>query len=124
MESDYFSSVTEFDKFAALKLYLFGSLTPPEDYCDRIRVFPPGQDTGAEAVVNMTSYMTDAKDSMAGNDAFVLDGDASFSEGEIRQSVVSGSLLVEFNANADSAAEMSILLQGRTTLLVARDFAL
>jgi Ca2+-binding RTX toxin-like protein len=66
----------------------------------------------------------DADTLAGGNNAFVLDTNGSFSTGEIRQTQVNGGadLLVEFNNDADAAADMSILLQGRTTLLDAADF--
>jgi Ca2+-binding RTX toxin-like protein len=66
----------------------------------------------------------DANSGVGGDQAFVLDTNASFSAGEIRQTVVGSDLLIEFNINSDSTAEMSILLVGRTTALVASDFTL
>jgi Ca2+-binding RTX toxin-like protein len=77
---------------------------------------------GAQDRINVATL--DANSTLGGNQAFVLDTDASFSTGEIRQTLVNGGtdLVVEFNADADAAADMSILLQGRTTLLDAADF--
>ena len=66
----------------------------------------------------------DADESVTGDQAFVLDTDASFSVGEIRQTVVGGNLLLEFNTDGDIDAEMSILVVGRTSLLTSTDFAL
>lgn len=68
--------------------------------------------------------LVDADEGLSGNQAFALDTDASFSVGEIRQSVVGSDLLVEFNTDADAAAEMAILLVGRTSLLTSADFTL
>lgn len=64
----------------------------------------------------------DAKDGVAGDQAFVLDTNASFSIGEIRQTVVGSDLLLEMNVDADSTPEMSILIVSRTTNLAAGDF--
>ncbi|MDX2156530.1 MAG: calcium-binding protein [Hyphomicrobiaceae bacterium] len=66
----------------------------------------------------------DANAALAGDQAFVLDTDASFSAGEIRQTVFGANLLIEMNTNATAAAEMSMLLIGRNTLLTSGDFAL
>ena len=55
----------------------------------------------------------------------MLDTNGSFSEGEIRQTVTAGGhLLLEFNADADAAPDMSILLRDHTTLLTSGDFLL
>lgn len=64
----------------------------------------------------------DASTTASGNQAFVLDSDASFSAGEIRQTVVGSDLLLEMNVDGDIAPEMSILIVGRTTNLTASDF--
>ncbi|MDX2158537.1 MAG: calcium-binding protein [Hyphomicrobiaceae bacterium] len=64
----------------------------------------------------------DANELIGGDQAFVLDTNASFSAGEIRQTVFGSNLLIEMNTNATAAAEMSILLLGRATLLAAADF--
>jgi Ca2+-binding RTX toxin-like protein len=66
----------------------------------------------------------DANTATGANDAFVLDTNGSFSTGEIRQTLINGGadLLLEFNNDADASADMSILLQGRTTLLNGADF--
>jgi Ca2+-binding RTX toxin-like protein len=66
----------------------------------------------------------DAKDNVANDQAFVLDTNASFSIGEIRQTVLGTDLLLEFNTDTDSSAEMSILLSNRTSVLTATDFLL
>ncbi len=52
----------------------------------------------------------DAQASVAGNQAFVLDQNGDFAEGEIRQTQTGANLLLEFNTDSDAAAEMSILL--------------
>jgi serralysin len=64
----------------------------------------------------------DAKAGLSGNQAFALDTNASFSAGEIRQKVISSGLLVEFNTDSDSTAEMVILIQGMTSKLGLTDF--
>lgn len=64
----------------------------------------------------------DANEGMGGDQAFALDANASFSAGEIRQTVVGSDLLLEMNVDADSTPEMSILIVGRTTNLTASDF--
>ncbi|MDX2155774.1 MAG: calcium-binding protein [Hyphomicrobiaceae bacterium] len=66
----------------------------------------------------------DANTLLANDQAFVLDTDGSFSAGEIRQTVFGANLLLEMNTNGTAAAEMSILLIGRTALLGAGDIAL
>jgi Ca2+-binding RTX toxin-like protein len=60
------------------------------------------------------------------DDAFFLDnGNGAFETGEIRQSVLRGiDLLLEFNGDADAAADMAILLKGRIVLLSEEDFVL
>ncbi len=58
------------------------------------------------------------------NGAFKLDKGDAFSAGEVRQTVEGHSLLVELNVDDDAAAEMALLLQGRTALLTATDFIL
>jgi Ca2+-binding RTX toxin-like protein len=66
----------------------------------------------------------DAMASQAGDQAFVLDADNSFSEGEIRITLVgAGQYLVEANANADAGAEFSIMVFSATAP-VAGDFIL
>ena len=66
----------------------------------------------------------DANAGLTGNQAFSLDTNGSFSQGEIRQTVSSSGLLVEFNTDSDTAAEMAILIQGLTSRLAATDFEL
>lgn len=66
----------------------------------------------------------DANDHLAGNQRFRFDADGSFSLGEIRQTLAGGDLLVEFNIQADVAAEMSLLLRGVSTFLNAGDILL
>ena len=66
----------------------------------------------------------DANAGLAGDQAFALDTNGSFSQGEIRQSVLSSGLLVEFNTDTDTAVEMAILIQGLASRLAATDFVL
>ena len=66
----------------------------------------------------------DASATFVGNNTFTLDTNASFSESEIRQTVSGSSLVIDFNCHADSAAEMQIVVAGRTTPLAAGEFAL
>ncbi|MDX2156532.1 MAG: calcium-binding protein [Hyphomicrobiaceae bacterium] len=66
----------------------------------------------------------DANTELAGDQAFALDTNGSFSAGEIRQTVYGSNLLIEMNVNDTAAAEMSILLIGRSTLLSSTDFLL
>jgi Ca2+-binding RTX toxin-like protein len=64
----------------------------------------------------------DANTGRSDNQAFALDTNGSFSAGEIRQTVSNGNLLLEFNRDSDSAAEMAILVQGLTSKLGVTDF--
>jgi hypothetical protein len=67
----------------------------------------------------------DADQTVGGNQAFVLaDADGVFEVREIRQTVASGNLVIDFNADADADPEMQIFLSGRTTPLVVGDFVL
>lgn len=65
-------------------------------------------------------------DAIAGgtDDSFVLDADGFFAAGEIRQTIVDGNLLVEANVDADSAADFSLMVNGRTVFLTGADFIL
>ena len=54
----------------------------------------------------------------------MLDTDNSFSKGEIRQTVQNGNLRIDFNADTDAQAEMSIALLNHTALLSTGDFVL
>lgn len=65
----------------------------------------------------------DANTTVAGNQAFTLDTGGAFSAGEIRQTQFGANLLLEMNTDADSAAEMSILLLN-SGLLDVGDFVL
>jgi Ca2+-binding RTX toxin-like protein len=65
----------------------------------------------------------DADETTAGNQAFVLDTNGSFSAGEIRQTQFGSNLLLEMNTDADAAAEMSLLLLN-SGFLDAGDFVL
>ncbi|MDX2156108.1 MAG: M10 family metallopeptidase C-terminal domain-containing protein [Hyphomicrobiaceae bacterium] len=84
--------------------------------CDRIEDFLSGDTIWLSAI--------DANSLVAGNSAFALDLNGSFSAGEIRQTFVVGGVLLEMNTDADSEAEMAILLAGRTTLVDATDLIL
>ena len=66
----------------------------------------------------------DANAGLAGNQAFALDTNGSFSQGEIRQTVQNNGVLVEFNTDGDAAAEMAILVEGLTSTLAGTDFVL
>ncbi|MDX2155222.1 MAG: hypothetical protein SFW09_01835, partial [Hyphomicrobiaceae bacterium] len=66
----------------------------------------------------------DANTTIANDQAFVLDTNASFSAGEIRQTVFGTNLLIEMNTDATAAAEMRMLLIGRSTALAVGDFVL
>ena len=66
----------------------------------------------------------DANTAISGDQAFALDTNSSFSTGEIRQTQVTGGLLLEFNTDADTSAEMAILLRNVTSPLTATDFEL
>ncbi|MEQ1955193.1 calcium-binding protein [Mesorhizobium sp. CN2-181] len=57
-----------------------------------------------------------------GDDVFKLDAGGAFVAGEIHQTVSGGNLVLDFNVDADAAAEMSIVLVGHTALLSAADF--
>jgi Ca2+-binding RTX toxin-like protein len=66
----------------------------------------------------------DANATSAGDQAFVFDTNSSLSTGEIRQTVTTAGLVLEFNTDADGSSEMAILLKGVTSPLVASDFDL
>jgi hypothetical protein len=68
--------------------------------------------------------LIDASTTLAGDQAFVLDSDGSFSEGEIRQTVEGPNVLIEFNADTDASSEMSILLASRGTFITSADIVL
>ena len=82
------------------------------------------QDGFARGVDDIVVSSIDANAGSAGNQAFALDTNGSFSQGEIRQSVVGGGVLVEFNTDGDAAAEMAILIEGLTSPLAGADFLL
>jgi Ca2+-binding RTX toxin-like protein len=84
---------------------------------DRILDFRPGED-------DLVLSAIDARTGTAGDQAFVLDLDGSFSQGEIRQVVTAAGLLVEINNDADAAVDMAILLSGQTARLASTDFEL
>jgi Ca2+-binding RTX toxin-like protein len=68
----------------------------------------------------------DADTTDGGDDAFVIDGDGSFSTGEIRITVINGDdLLVRLNNDTDAAADMAFVVADRAALgLDAFDFVL
>ena len=78
----------------------------------------------ARGVDDIVVSNIDANAGVAGNQAFAIDTNGSFSQGEIRQTVLSGGVLVTFNTDSDSAAEMAILIQGLTSPLAGTDFVL
>jgi Ca2+-binding RTX toxin-like protein len=84
---------------------------------DTITDFARGSDKLALSAI-------DADVSLTGDQAFLLDLNGSFSTSEVRQTVTSSGLLLEFNTDSDSTAEMAVLLQGVTTALAATDFLL
>jgi len=105
---------------AGLDNFVFASTSesgPTGALRDVIMGFTAGQD-------DIILSAIDAKTNVAGNQAFALDQNDSFSAGEIRQTVVSGGLLIEFNTDSDHAAEMSLLLANVHNPLGAGDFAL
>lgn len=65
----------------------------------------------------------DADIGKAGDQAFVLDNGGAFSGGEIRQTLSGKNILIDFNTDADSAPEMSLLLMSHAKLGAA-DFYL
>ena len=66
----------------------------------------------------------DADTTLAGDQAFALDSDDSFSIGEIRQTVTAGGLLLDLNTDPDPEADMAILVTNVTNALAATDFDL
>ncbi len=89
----------------------------------------PGRDTITAFVSGdkVDVRLIDANTTIANNQGFVLDTNASFSVGEIRQTAVNGGadLLIEFNNDADADADMAILLTGRgASFLTSVDFVL
>jgi len=66
-----------------------------------------------------------AIDAIAGgaDDAFTLDIDGVFAIGEIRQSVVGKTVILEFNTEGDETPEMTIEVSGKAVLTIA-DFVL
>ena len=76
----------------------------------------------ARGVDDIVVSSIDAQALVAGNQAFALDTNGSFSQGEIRQTVQTGGLLVEFNTDGDAGAEMAIFVEGLTSPLAGTDF--
>ena len=66
----------------------------------------------------------DADTRHSGDQAFALDTDGSFSAGEVRQRATANGLLLELNTDADSTAEMAILVRGVAAPLLASDSVL
>ncbi len=58
----------------------------------------------------------DANTGTAGDQAFVVDTNGSFSTGEIMFTIVGGDVLISFNNDADAAADMQILITGGASL--------
>lgn len=100
-------------------LFVFDALTDSGATAmtaDRIVNFETGDRIHVRAI--------DASATLAGDQAFVVDTDGSFSEGEIRQTVQGPDLLLEFNVDADLDPEMAILLTSRVTPVTSADFVL
>ncbi|MEE4016129.1 calcium-binding protein, partial [Roseibium sp. FZY0029] len=109
--SDYLTGGSGDDTF------VFSAITdsgPSSLTRDRILDFTIGEDT-----IYLASI--DANLATAGNQAFMLDTNGSFSAGEIRQTQYGANLLLEMNMDNDAAAEMSILLLN-SGLLSNEDF--
>jgi uncharacterized protein YkwD len=85
--------------------------------CDIITDFAKGAD---DIVVSSI----DANVNLTGDQAFALDTNGSFSTGEIRQTVTSSGLFIQFNTDSDSTPEMALILRGVTSALAASDFIL
>ena len=109
---DYLTGASGNDTFVFSTLAESG---PSSAQRDQIIDFSPGD------TIHLASIDADAL--TLGNQAFVLDADASFSAGEIRQTQFGANLLLEMNTDADGAAEMSILLLN-SGLLSSGDFVL
>lgn len=84
---------------------------------DTVRDFQAGRD-------RLVVEAVDANEATLGDQSFVLDAGGAFAAGEVRQTASGGDLLIEFNADADADAEMSVLLSGLATPLGAGDFGL
>jgi len=80
-------------------------------------------DFGASGNDRIHLATIDANTNVAGDQAFSLDMNGSFSAGEIRQTQFGANLLLEMNVDGDAAAEMSILLLNSGPL-TAGDFVL
>ncbi|MEE4016087.1 calcium-binding protein [Roseibium sp. FZY0029] len=98
--ADYLTGAAGNDTFVFSALTDSGSSSLTRD---RILDFTIGEDT-----IYLASI--DANLVSAGNQAFALDTDNSFSAGEIRQTQYGANLLLEMNVDNDEIAEMSILL--------------
>ena len=84
---------------------------------DRVLDFTRGVD-------DLVLSSIDANAALAGNQAFALDRNGSFSAGEIRQTATTNGLLLEVNTDSDPTAEMALLLRGLTNSLPTTDFVL
>jgi Ca2+-binding RTX toxin-like protein len=105
---------------AGIDIFVFMDLTdsrPEDGATDRIFGFARGQD-------RIDLRLIDASATLANDQAFVLDANGSFSEGEIRQTLQGPDLLLEFNADGDAAIEMAILLTSQVAPLTETDFIL
>jgi 6-phosphogluconolactonase (cycloisomerase 2 family) len=87
--------------------------------------------TGADHILDFVSGVDrivvsaiDANPAKSGDQAFLLDTDASFSKGEIRQTLTGSALLIEFNNDKDTDADFAIVLENMTSVLSASDFDL
>lgn len=61
----------------------------------------------------------DADFTISGNQAFVLDAGGTFDAGEFRFRVVGGNTIIDFNTDADSTAEMQIVVSNVTGMTAA-----
>jgi Ca2+-binding RTX toxin-like protein len=85
---------------------------------DTIIGFAGGQD-----IIDLARL--DATSSISSNQSFFLDnGNGTFDEGEIRQSLSGTTLTIDFNTDADADPEMTIILKNMTGPLTAADFIL
>lgn len=102
---------------AGIDRFIFKSVadSAPGTTRDQIRDFSAGD--------KIDVALIDADATLAGNQAFALDQDGSFSIGEIRLAVSGANTIVSFNADTDGAVDMQITVIGFTGL-TATDFIL
>ncbi len=99
--------------------FVFGTLatsgSAPGTF-DRILDFATGDRINVSGI--------DAVESIAGDQAFVIDTNGNFSEGEIRIVQRANDQLVSFNTDGDAEAEMAIVVLGNGLITGAADFIL